>query len=131
MLIVQINPVERKSVPKTVNEIQNRINEISFNSSLLKELRAIDFVTRLVEDGRLDATEYRRVRMHLIQNQEALIPLGASSKVNAEWKFLTHLRDIGRDTAEAWLEAHRDDIGKRDTADIRSLFQGMDSFGPL
>lgn len=128
VLIVQINPVERKGVPRTINEIQNRINEISFNSSLLKELRAIDFVTRLVEDGRLDATEYQRVRMHLIQNQEALMPLGASSKVNAEWKFLTHLRDIGRDTAEGWLKAHRDDIGQRDTADIRSLFQGMDSF---
>ena len=126
VVIVQINPIERKGVPKTASEIQNRINEITFNASLLKELRAVDFVSRLVEDGRLDATEYRRVRMHLIQNQDALIPLGASSKVNAEWKFLTHLRDIGCDTAEAWLDENFDRIGREDSADIRALFQGID-----
>ncbi|MDT8439971.1 MAG: patatin-like phospholipase family protein [Wenzhouxiangellaceae bacterium] len=127
VVIVQINPIERKGVPKTASEIQNRINEIAFNSSLLKELRAVDFVTRLVEDGRLDASEYRRVRMHLIHNQDTLIPLGASSKSNAEWKFLTHLRDIGRNTAEAWLEANFEQIGKRDTVDVRAMFQGVDS----
>jgi len=130
VVIVQINPVERKGVPRTATEIHNRVNEISFNSSLLKELRAIDFVTRLVEQGRLDATEYRRVRVHLIQNQDALLPLGASSKANAEWQFLTRLRDIGRATAETWLKANREHIGQRDTANIRALFQGMDSFEP-
>jgi NTE family protein len=127
VVIVQINPIERKGVPRTASEIQNRINEIAFNSSLLKELRSVDFVTRLVEDGRLDASEYRRVRMHLMHNQDALIPLGASSKSNAEWKFLTHLRDIGRSTAEAWLEVNFDHIGKRDTVDVRAMFQGVDS----
>jgi len=128
VVIVQINPVERKGVPKTASEIQNRINEIAFNSSLLKELRAVDFVTRLIEDGRLDGSQYRRVRMHLIQNQDALIPLGASSKMNAEWAFLTHLRDIGRDTAEAWLEANFDHIGTRDSVDVRVLFQGIGAY---
>ncbi len=126
VIIVQINPVERKGVPRTSNEIQNRINEITFNSSLLKELRAVDFVTRLIEAGRLDASEYKRVRVHLIHNQKALIPLGASSKVNAEWKFLTHLRDIGSATAEAWLDEHYDQIGKSDSVDLRALFQGID-----
>lgn len=124
VVIVQINPVERKGVPRTASEIQNRLNEIAFNASLLKELRAVDFVARLIEAGRLDAGEYRRVRMHLIHNQDALIPLGASSKMNAEWAFLTHLRDIGRATADAWLEAHFDDIGNHDSVDIRALFQG-------
>jgi NTE family protein len=124
ILVVQINPVERKGVPRTPQEIQNRINEISFNSSLLKELRSIEFVSRLIEEGRLDPVSYRQVRLHIVGNQDALKPLGASSKLNAEWAFLTHLRDLGRETAEDWLARHFDDIGHRSTVDLRSMFEG-------
>ncbi len=124
ILVVQINPVERKGVPRTPTEIQNRINEISFNSSLLKELRAIEFVSRLIEEGRLDPVSYRQVRLHIIGNQDALKPLGASSKLNAEWAFLTHLRDLGRETAADWLAQHFDDIGQRSTVDLRAMFEG-------
>jgi len=94
IVVVQINPVERLGTPKTPQEIQNRLNEINFNSSLLKELRAIEFVSRLLDEGSLDETQYRRERIHIIENQDALIPLGASSKLNAEWEFLEHLRDV-------------------------------------
>lgn len=122
ILVVQINPVERKGVPRTPQDIQNRMNEIAFNASLLRELRAIDFVARLIDEGRLDEARYRRERIHIIENQNALLPLGASSKMNAEWAFLTHLRDLGRDTAKAWLKAHYDDIGERSTVDLRAMF---------
>ena len=124
-LIVQINPVERKGVPRTSQEIQNRMNEITFNASLLKELRSIDFVSRLIEQGRLDPDTYRHPRIHIIHNQEALMPLGASSKLNAEWEFLTHLRDLGRETARAWLARHYRHIGSKSTVDIRAMFQGI------
>jgi len=83
IIVVQINPIERRGVPRTAQDIQNRLNEISFNSSLLKELRAIDFVDRLLEEGKLDEDGYRRERVHFIENQAALKPLGASSKMNA------------------------------------------------
>ena len=126
--VVQINPVERKGIPRTPQEIQNRLNEIAFNSSLLKELRAIDFVDRLIDEGKLDETRYRRERIHIIENQNALIPLGASSKMNAEWAFLTHLRDLGRETATQWLEAHFADVGVRSTVDLRAMFTDI---GPL
>jgi len=122
--IIQINPVERKGIPRTPQEIQNRINEIAFNSSLLKELRAIDFVGRLIDEGKLDETRYRRERIHIIENQKALIPLGASSKMNTEWAFLTHLRDLGRETATQWLETHFEDVGERSTVDLRAMFMG-------
>ncbi|MDE3027358.1 MAG: patatin-like phospholipase family protein [Paracoccaceae bacterium] len=125
VIVVQINPIERKGLPRTPQEIQNRLNEISFNSSLLKELRAIDFVARLIEEGKLDETRYRKERIHLIENQRALSPLGASSKLNAEWAFLTHLRDLGRETAKAWLDAHYEDIGARATVDLHAMFQGI------
>lgn len=120
--VIQINPVERKGIPRTPQDIQNRVNEIAFNSSLLKELRAIDFVDRLISEGKLDETRYQRERIHIIENQDALIPLGASSKMNTEWAFLTHLRDLGQETATQWLEAHFNDIGERSTVDLRAMF---------
>lgn len=123
--VVQINPIERKGTPHTAQEIQNRINEIAFNSSLLKELRAINFVTRLIDDGKLDEGDYRRERIHIIENQEKLKPLGASSKMNAEWAFLTHLRKLGRDTASQWLETHYSDVGERSTVDLRAMFMDI------
>ena len=123
--VIQINPIERKGIPYTPHEIQNRVNEIAFNSSLLKELRAIDFVDRLIREGKLDEKQYRRERIHIIENQEALIPLGASSKMNAEWAFLTHLRDLGQQTATQWLEENYRDIGERSTVDLRAMFMDI------
>lgn len=124
IVVVQINPIERVGTPRTPHEIQNRLNEINFNSSLLKELRSIEFVTRLLDEGSLDETRYRRERIHIIENQQELLPLGASSKLNAEWKFLTHLRDIGRDTAGRWIAENYDQIGVGSTVDLRAMFDG-------
>ncbi len=124
IVVVQINPIERKGVPRTPMEIQNRVSEITFNASLLKELRSIEFVARLLEKGKVDRDHYRQEYIHIIENQEALRPLGASSKLNAEWRFLTKLRDIGRQSAAAWLERHYDDVGQRNTVDLEAMFQG-------
>jgi NTE family protein len=116
-VIVQINPVRRHETPVTAREIVNRVNEITFNAALLKELRAVRFVTRLIEEGKLDPAEYMRVRIHRIASEE-INTLSASSKLNAEWPFLRHLHDIGRRAARDWLDAHLDDIGERDTIDL-------------
>ncbi len=124
VLLVQINPIERMETPQTAREILNRVNEITFNGSLLKELRAVEFVTRLIDTGKLDANEYTRVYLHLIEGGEAMRPLSSSSKVNAEWAFLTHLRDIGRSTADLWLEKNFESLGKKSTANLHSLFSG-------
>ncbi|CTQ69129.1 patatin-like phospholipase family protein [Roseibium alexandrii] len=121
VVLIQINPIERREVPRTAREIVNRLNEITFNSTLLRELRAIDFVTRLIEEGKLDRKEYTKVHLHRIAAEE-LKPLQASSKMNAEWDFLTHLRDVGRQTAKEWLDRHFDDIGERSTIDLRKEF---------
>lgn len=124
VVIVQINPVERRGTPTTAQEIMNRVNEITFNASLLRELRAIDFVARLVDQNKLDGREYRKLRVHMIANQEVINPLGATSKLNAEWRFLKHLHDIGRDTARVWLDEHYERLGEDSTVDLRSMFQG-------
>ena len=123
IIIVQINPMERKGVPRTAREILNRINEITFNGSLMREFRAIDFVSRLIEEGRLDNSDYNAIRIHMVSAEEEIKPLSASSKLNAEWAFLRHLFEVGREHAELWLDANFDHLGRKSTVDLRSIFQ--------
>ena len=118
VVIVQVNPMVREEVPKTPPEIMDRLNEISFNSSLMREMRAITFVSDLLEEHRLNDTRYKRMLIHRIDAAEEMNELGASSKMNAEWEFLSHLRDLGRADAEAWLARHFDALGQRSTVDI-------------
>ena len=127
VIIVQINPIIRPGVPRSAREIANRINEISFNGSLLKELRAIDFVHRLLENGHLPEGSYRYVRVHMIAAETELLRLGASSKLNAEWRFLRHLFRIGRRAADAWLAEHLDAVGLCGSVDLRMMFDGVSS----
>lgn len=127
--IVQINPVKRAGAPKSAQEILNRMNEITFNTSLLKELRALDFIKRLLAEGSLDGDSYRDMNLHVIESQEDFKPLGASSKLNAEWAFLTHLRDRGRDTASEWLKKNFGKIGSESTIDLMKMFDGVGHYG--
>jgi NTE family protein len=127
IVVIQINPIERKGTPKTPQEITDRITEISFNSSLLRALRSVEFVSRLIKKGVLSDKEYRDNHVHIIENQNELIPLGVSSKMNVEWKFLKHLRDIGRETAECWLEENFKHISKKSTVDLAAMFNGSPS----
>jgi NTE family protein len=126
VVLVQINPVRRAGAPKTARDIINRVNEITFNASLLRDLRAVDFVTRLIDDGRLDGTGYRRMLMHAIADEASLAELGASSKFNVEPDFIDMLFTRGRDAAEAWLKTNFRHLGQKSTVNVRKLFQGED-----
>ncbi len=127
VLIVHINPLNRDEVPVTAPDILNRINEISFNSSLLRELRAIAFVEKLLDDGWLK-DEYRdrlrNVRIHSIRSDRPLEELSVSSKFNVDRRFLGMLRAKGREIADAWLSEHFDSIGVKSSANIREMFDG-------
>ncbi|MCO4053524.1 MAG: patatin-like phospholipase family protein [Bosea sp.] len=122
ILLVQINPLERKGVPKTAQDIRNRLNEISFNATLLREMRAIDFVTRLIEKGLLSTREYKKIRMHRIALSEALSDVDASSKLKAKLDFFLMLKKAGRVAARNWLSKHYDDLGRRATIDLKAEF---------
>ncbi|HEV2557755.1 MAG TPA: patatin-like phospholipase family protein [Microvirga sp.] len=119
VILVQINPLERRETPRTAQDIRNRLNEITFNGPLLNELRVVEFVSRLVEQGKLSRDEYKRVLMHRIDASGVLDDYEASSRLNAEWDFFLQLRDAGRETARAWLKAHYDEIGVAGTLDLR------------
>jgi NTE family protein len=122
ILLVQINPIERRETPHTAREIQNRLTEITFNANLLGELRAIDFVGRLIDAGKLPTDRYKRVRMHRIAGGEQLLAFAASSRLNTEWTFLQDLRDLGRAAAGLWLAENYEAIGQRATVDLRAAY---------
>jgi NTE family protein len=122
VVIVHINPIVRRGVPRTAAEILNRINEVSFNSSLMREMRAIAFVTSLIERGKLDAGEMKTMLIHSIRSDETMTELGVSSKLNADWGFLCELRDSGRAEAGRWLAESYDAVGERSSVDVRAEF---------
>lgn len=118
ILLVQINPVEHLTVPGTAAEIMERMNEVTFNASLLAELRAIGFVRRLLAQGKLDPSRYKSVRMHRIDGGSVLAPYGADSKARADLAFVRTLHELGRTAGKAWIEAHHKDVGVRPTLKI-------------
>ena len=122
VVIVHINPIVRHGVPKTAPEILNRINEISFNSSLMREMRAIAFVTRLLDQGKVDAGEMKQMLVHSIRDDEAMAAHSVASKLNPDWDFLCSLRDSGRSVTARWLRTNYADLGVRSTVDLDAEF---------
>ena len=119
-ILVQINPRERHDVPRTASEILNRLNEVSFNSPLMKELRMIALLRQVADPGTGEGARWARMRTHRIVT-DRLAEFGASSKLNAEWEFLSMLKAEGRHSAEQFLMSHGSDVGVRDTADLDAL----------
>jgi NTE family protein len=119
-ILVQINPRERPGTPRSASEILNRLNEVSFNAALMKELRMIALLRLAADPGSGEGARWAGMRTHVIRT-EMMTDLGYSSKMNAERAFLDMLRQEGRRAAGAFLEAHADDLGRRSTADIDVL----------
>ena len=118
VIVVHINPIARPDVPRTATEILNRIDEISFNSSLMREMRAVAFVTKLIDEGNVKADGMKRMLVHSIAAEEFMQKLGVNSKMNADWDFLTHLRDAGRARAGDWLERNFQHLTKQSSIDF-------------
>ena len=126
LLLVQINPTRREDLPTTASDILDRANEVTFNASLLKELRTIGLIKEVIEAaGRPDSTYerplFRRIddlRLHRLEADTQLAALGATSKTRTSWDFLSRLHDFGREAADHWLQAHRQDLGQRSTFEL-------------
>lgn len=118
MLLVQINPIEHEDLPDTASDIAERTNEIMFNAGLLGELRAIDFVRRLLAEGKLDPQRYKSVLLHRIDGGATLSRFGASSKSRSDMAFLLSLFELGRQEGLQWVHDHRHDVGVRQTLQI-------------
>jgi len=123
-ILVQINPVERADSPRTAREILNRLNEVSFNAVLLKELRMIALLRQVAHESGSEAAKWAAMRMHRVTS-DLMISLGSSSKLNAEWDFLVMLRDEGRRRAEDFLAHHGADLGRGSSFDLDELLEGV------
>lgn len=129
IVVVHVNPITRDHVPTTSPEIMNRINEISFNSSLLREFRAINFVHKLLAEDWIKEEHRDKlsdVRVHSIRSDKSLEDLSVASKFNTEWEFLTKLKARGRDIADIWLSENFRDLGKRSSVDLPEIFDSED-----
>ena len=118
LLLVQLDPLRRREVPRTANDIADRVNELTFNASLVAQLRTIDFINRLLAKGSVDAALYKTLHMHRIDGGEALDKYGASSKLSVDAELIRELFDLGSAAADAWLKKNFDKIGKQGTLDF-------------
>jgi NTE family protein len=125
VIIVEINPIIREGVPKEGKDIINRLNEISFNASLVAEMRAINFVNKLINANHLkDNKDYRQMHIHLIESAAEMSKMNASSKLNVSWDYFCYLHNLGRDAAGKWLDKNFDALGERSSVDIAEAFLG-------
>lgn len=122
ILIVQINPVNISHTPTSAREILDRINTLSFNSSLMRELRAVKFVTDLIDNGELSQDKHKRVYIHTIEAESIVKDLGVSSKLNTDPEYIKYLFDGGRSLATEFLEQHFEKIGNESSTDIVEKF---------
>lgn len=125
VLVISVNPFRRDTTPRDAGGILDRLNEISFNASLVAEFRAAAFVNRLVEDDLLNAKgrkTYQPVRLHMICGDGWLDGEPVTSKFNSDWSFLTQLRDRGRDAARKWLAKDLSAVGRHSSVDVKAQF---------
>ncbi|MCR8547293.1 patatin-like phospholipase family protein [Salipiger sp. P9] len=122
LVIVNINPLEREALPVTPPEIQNRINEISFNAGLLRDLRAIEFVQRLIESGAIKKGAMKRLRVHMIADDTLMNELSVATKMVPLPSVIAQLKAAGRRAAGSFLTDHGAHLGERQTADLRAMF---------
>lgn len=122
VVVVHINPIHREEVPMTAGGILSRVNELSFNSSLMREMRTIAFISRLIDNGTVTDGSMKRMLIHAIADEDYMRGLCVTSKMNADWEFLLHLHEVGRARAEAWLAETFDDLGERSTIDVAEQY---------
>lgn len=120
LVLVQINPLRRDATPNNPHDIVDRVNELTFNASLLAQMRTIDFINRLLDDGRLGhGGPFKRVLLHRIDGGKALGELPASSKMSTDPTMIHKLFELGVASAQHWLKQHFDALGQASTVDIR------------
>jgi len=122
LVLVQINPIARDEIPRRSADIQNRLNEITFNTALIKEIRTLSLLQKYKRQDDPEEERYTKTLFHRINADAELEPLGVSSKVNSEWEFLEHLHDVGYRITDAWLKENFRHLGKRSTLDVESVY---------
>jgi NTE family protein len=127
LLIVWVNPLHQPDLPTNARAILDRLNEVTFNATLVQEIEAIDAINELKANGDVPGSAYKRIHLHEIKNEPHLARLGHASKSNTDWKFLLELRDLGRRAAHRWLKTSFHDVGRKSTADMHRMLRCLES----
>lgn len=127
LLLVWVNPLNQPTVPTNARDILDRLNEVTFNATLIQEIEAIDAVNELKPGKRAPGAAYKRIRLHEIEDERNLAQLGLASKGNTDWAFLSGLRDLGRRAAARWLRTSLGKVGRRTTADMHRMLRCLQS----
>lgn len=127
LLIVWVNPLNQPTVPMNARAILDRVNEVTFNATLVQEIEAIDAINELRPDGAAWHASYKRIHLHEIKDEPHLARLDYASKSNTDWSFLLELRGYGHAAAERWLQTSYDDVGRRTTADMHAALRCLQS----
>jgi NTE family protein len=122
IMLVRLTPLRRDDNPTRSIDIIDRLSEITFNASLIGEMRAIAFVKKLLKDQKVDPGRYKNIHMHMVADDHGMTPYNASSKFNTDWAFLQELHRLGHRAASSWLAAHRDQVGQNSSFDIDEVF---------
>ena len=122
ILLLKVNPISIQHVPQTVAEIQDRVNDISFNSSLMAEMRMIYFKEKIFKMGINLKGKLRKINFHAVSADDTMQDFSLSSKFNASWRFINKLRHLGRACAEQWIKDHFDKVDRESSVDIRKVF---------
>lgn len=122
IMLLKLNPTHRNRLPITAAEISDRMNEITNNTSIMREMRSMHFITKLIDEGYVEPGKLKRCYVHLIEDEAVFQDLGWSSKLNTDMDFLQHLFEAGRVATDKWLEKNYDKIGKQSTAPVAEEF---------
>jgi NTE family protein len=127
VLIVWVNPLNQPNLPTSARAILDRVNEVTFNATLVQEIEAIDAINELKVNGDSENSAYKRIHLHEIKDEPHVARLDFASKSNTDWSFLLELRDFGRGAAERWLHTCLDEVGTRTTADMHAVLRCLKS----
>jgi NTE family protein len=118
LMLVQINPLRRDHTPRTPAEILDRVNELTFNASLLTQMRAIEYLNRLVAEGALAEADCKVIRVHRVDGGAAMQDYPISSRTSTDATMIGELFALGRSSAQQWLHKHFHAVGRASTIDI-------------
>ncbi|ARE38417.1 Ferredoxin reductase [Rhodovulum sp. P5] len=121
IVIVHINPLDRPGVPVTAQDIQNRINEISFNSSLLRELQGLKMVKDLIASGQLERGSMKEILVHMIADDDMMRDLSVATKIVASPVILYRLKEAGRAAGDRFLQEIKPRLTRESTLDLDTL----------
>ncbi|HXZ00705.1 MAG TPA: patatin-like phospholipase family protein [Stellaceae bacterium] len=107
VVLVQITPeAQSGGAPVLLNDITRRVNQITFNGPLQREIEALADLCAVCGRERYFRSrlcrKLRRLRLHRIAAEDVVEGLQQASAMALDRRFLRRLREGGRQAAEDW-----------------------------